>query len=100
MSLSSRETLVRLESKRSSPPRTESVEDVIVVEHRMHDRLLRLVVVHVDRRPPGSILLGVLALHVEIVAAQVEEVAVAEPGQIEGRGEVLGGRRRRCGSRG
>ena len=78
-------------------------DDVIVVEHRVHDGLLGLIVVNVDvgvgRVPSRDFFFVVLALHVEIVAADIEEIAIAHAGQVDGGGEVLP-RRRRCCSRG
>ena len=98
MSLSSRDRLVRLVSKRSSPPRIERVEDIIVVEHGMHERLLGLIVMHIDvgsasGSGPSGISSSVSSRWThEIVAADIEEVPVAQPGQIDRGGQVLCGR--------
>ena len=71
----------------------------------MHERLLGLIVVQVDigKRigigTVGDLLLGILALDQEMIAADIEVVSVAQPGEIDGGDQVPCGRAGECGSR-
>ena len=81
-------TLVRLESKASSPPATELADNEVVVEHRVHECLLGLVVVHIDATVV-ELLLGVLALDGEVLAPCVEVVPLVHTRQVDRRKEIL-----------
>ncbi len=76
---------VRIEGDLSAQYRL--TEHVVVVDHRVDNRLLGLVVVHVDAAV-GEGLLGVLALNAEIVAADVEIISLAHARQVDGRGKL------------
>src|SRR6185503_4586792 len=70
-------------------------DNEIVVENRMHEGLLGLIVVHIDVRGEriaivGKMLFGILTLDADISAPDIEVVPVIHTGQIDDRREILG----------